>query len=108
MKKFVYLIILFTSVALLGCKDRNAPSNENNKHYGVVQFINTTSDPYSVSVVGNTTITFKLGGRSSAKKELEVGYYNFKVTQLSGYLLYPTVKEYEGTVAEEYDLNVSF
>ena len=97
MKKYTFLIITILSMLMLGCKDRNSPSEPEKtaKQYGKIQIINNHTDPYTVTVKGNTSSSFMLYGNKYQTISVEVGYYNVHVKQFSGYILYPTEKDYE-------------
>ncbi len=53
-------------------------------------------------------MSFTLNGKQSVTKTVEEGYYNVHVKQQSGYLLYPTEKDYEFYVKENKTSIVSF
>ena len=75
---------------------------------GKIQFVNNNSDPYKVVVNGNTSLQFVQNARTSVYKVAEVGYYSVKVTQQSGYLLYPTEKTFNFYVKEDKTSVVSY
>lgn len=109
MKKYLALFLLVVSVVLIGCSDRNSPSNPaSTKKYGYIQVLNNSSSPYTISIRGNTSLTFTLNGNQSITKQVETGYYNVHVKQQSGYILYPTEKDYEFYVRENQTSIVSF
>ncbi len=100
MKKLLYFIVLCTmTFGLTNCSKNGSTSRgEEPTSKGTIQLLNTTNDPYYVTINGNTSLSFTQQGNTSVKKEVEVGYYNIKVKQQSGYLFYPTEKEWSGNV----------
>lgn len=95
-------------MVLVGCSDRNSPTNPASKKYGYIQVINNSSSPYTVSIKGNTSMSFSLNGGTSTTKTVEIGYYNVHVKQQSGYLIYPTEHDYEFYVNENKTQIISF
>lgn len=63
-----------------------------------IKYVNITSDNYQVDITcpANSTIKqISMPGRTLDSLEIEAGYsYNVKFTQLDGYVLYPSTKEY--------------
>ena len=63
-----------------------------------IKYVNITSDNYQVDITCAANSTIKqitLPGRTLDSLEVEAGYsYNVKFTQLDGYVLYPSTKEY--------------
>ena len=111
MKKILSLLFICICMVLVGCSDRNSPTNPTNptgKKYGYIQVLNNSSSPYTISIKGNTSMTFSLNGRTSITKTVETGYYNVHIKQQSGYLLYPTEQDYEFYVNENKTQIVSF
>ena len=109
MKKYLVLFLLITSVVLFGCSDRNSPSSPSSTtKYGYIQVVNNSSSPYSINIKGNTHLTFTLNGEQSITKKVETGYYNVHIKQISGYILYPTEKDYEFYVNEDKTSLISF
>lgn len=68
-----------------------------------LRFTCTSSNPYLIEVDGNSDI---VSGNSFKNYTLKKGTYAWKVTQQSGYALYPTVKE--GTVTLDKDKGIVF
>lgn len=89
MKKLFFLFIVAVSCAFISCSDRNNPIS-----YGSIQCINNNSDPYYVTINGNTPLKFTQNAKTTITKKVEYGYYTIYVKQASGYLLYPTEKEF--------------
>lgn len=63
-----------------------------------IKYGNITSDNYQVDITcpaNNTIKQISMPGRTLDSLEIEAGYsYNVKFTQLDGYVLYPSTKEY--------------
>lgn len=63
-----------------------------------IKYVNITSDNYQVDITcpaNNTIKQISMPGRTLDSLEIEAGYsYNVKFTQLDGYVLYPSTKEY--------------
>jgi len=63
-----------------------------------IKYVNITEDNYQVDITcaANSTIEqINLPGRTLDSLEVEAGYsYNLKFTQLDGYVLYPSTREY--------------
>ena len=105
MKKVIFIFCAVICCAFMGCKKG---SILNPIETGSIQFVNNNSDPYGVVVKGNTSLQFVQKAKTSVYKTVEVGYYNVKVIQQSGYLLYPTEKEYSFYVKENQTTVVSY
>ena len=105
MKKIYFLLTVVICILFAGCRYTgiNTPVS-----YGTIQFVNNHSDPYLVKVRGNTSFEYSQKGNSSKTYKVEVGYYNVHVEQQSGYLLYPTEKDYEFYVKESKNTIVSY
>ena len=101
MKKNLFIICALLCCVLMGCSNSSIQT-------GRIQFINNHSDPYKVVVKGNTSLQFVQSANTNVYKVVEVGYYNVKVTQQSGYILYPTEKEYNFYVKENQSSVVSY
>jgi hypothetical protein len=101
MKKLLFILIatFFVSalVSITGCsKEDTAPSYE-------LRFTCTSDNPYLIEVDGTSSI---IQGNTFKNYKLEKGTYAWKVTQQSGYLLVPTVRE--GTVNLDQDKEIVF
>jgi hypothetical protein len=63
-----------------------------------IKYVNITSDNYQVDITcpaNNTIKQISMPGRTLDSLEIDAGYsYNVKFTQLDGYVLYPSTKEY--------------
>jgi hypothetical protein len=58
---------------------------------GIIRFTNTSSNPYNMYINGEHKGA--LPGRNHKEYKLNSGGYEFKVVQISGYLLYPTERK---------------
>ena len=80
MKYFTFLL-LFSFSVIAGCiKDET----------GSVRFRNTSTNPYKLSINGESKGEF--GGGTSRIIDLDAGSYTLKAEQVSGFILYPTIK----------------
>ncbi len=88
MKFRLFIFLLICCIALtVGCSKDDFGS-------GSVKFINKSFNPYRLSINGASK--GEISGNSSRIFELDAGTYSFKAEQVSGYILYPTVKEEPG------------
>lgn len=71
-------------------EESNKPPCEK-ENFGYLKLINTSTNPYNIFVNGQFLTT--LEGGYEQKIKLKTGAHNLKCEQVSGYLLYPTVKE---------------
>ncbi len=90
-------LMLVVIVGLAGCK-----KEETNPSYEL-RFTCISVNPYLVEVDGNSDI---IQGNTFKDYILEKGTYAWKVTQQSGYLIYPTIKE--GTLNLDQDKEIVF
>ena len=111
MKKrfFGLFFVAFLGVLLMSCsKDNGSPGNgggySNTK--GTIEFVNTSSNPYTVSVSGFGSFT--LLGNHYVEKDYEKGAYIVEVTQQTGYIFYPTEETYHVTVTSGHRSVCSF
>jgi len=89
--------VMVSLVSLSGCKkDETTPNYE-------LRFTNTSDNPYLIEVDGTSNT---ISGNTYKNYSLEKGTYSWKVTQQSGYVLYPTIKE--GTVNLDNDKEIVF
>ena len=110
MKKLILKGVLILSLVMFGlssCEkndDNDSPSStEPTIQTYELRFTCTSDNPYLIEVDGTTNI---INGHSYKKYILDKGTYSWKVTQQSGYALYPTVKE--GTVNLDQDKEIVF
>ncbi len=89
--------LLLSCIVLFSCK-----KEENAKKYEL-RFTSISSNPYLIEVAGNSDI---IPGNTYKVYNLEKGTYAWKVTQQSGYILYPTVVD--GTVNLDQDKEIIF
>lgn len=94
---FTFLMLAFAFVT--GCSDKE----EDITPVFELRFTNTSSNPYFVEVNGTTDVQ---DGNSFKNYNLDKGTYAWKVTQKSGYILYPTVRE--GTITLDQDKEIVF
>lgn len=101
-KLFILLSVSFLMIgmfSLSGCKKQNDNPIPNYE----LRFTNTSSNPYSVEVNGETDI---LSGNTFKNYTLRKGTYAWKVTQQSGYVLYPTIEQ--GTMTLDQNREIVF
>lgn len=73
---------------------------------GTITLVNNSSNPYNIYFNGAHEYTMQGGTRQDVTKPK--GSYSIKVEQESGYVLYPTVKEYSTTLSGCDTKTVSF
>lgn len=95
---FSFLLICCISLATGCSKDEFGT--------GSVKFINKSTNPYKLSINGASK--GEISGGSSRIFDLDAGTYALKAEQVSGYILYPTVKEGQITVRRDDILEWSF
>lgn len=91
MKNFKTLFVtglLLLSLSILSCND---DIGTDPCLTGTVRFTNTSNNPYNLSIDG--VFKFQLNGNSFRELDLSEGQHQAKVEQVSGYILFPTVKE---------------
>jgi hypothetical protein len=92
MKKLI--IGLLVALLFASCEKENTSTTTAGT---IISWVNNTSNPYKIEV-DNKQITTINGGQYY-DQSIAPGSYNYKITQLSGYILYPTV--YAGPVTIE-------
>ena len=97
MKRQLLFVLLFSVFAVLfsSCDSESGGGGGNGSDYvcqGTIQFVNNSSNPYTVSVSGYGS--FVLQGNHWIKKQYDKGSYIVNVKQNSGYLFYPTEESY--------------
>ncbi len=55
----------------------------------IISWVNNSSNPYKIEV--NNTLITSINGGQYYDQSIAPGSYNYKITQLSGYVLYPTI-----------------
>jgi hypothetical protein len=86
MKKTIYLAFLFIALFLVSsCKKEviNCPN-------GKLRISSYSTNPYNIYIDG--TFKVKLLGNTFVEYDLPQGEYTLKAEQVSGYLLFPTIK----------------
>jgi len=99
-KQLLILLVLLLTLSFVittGCK-----KDESRPNYSL-RFTNTSENPYLIEIDGTSST---INGNTFKNYSLVQGTYPWKVTQQSGYLLYPTVKE--GTVTLNKDKEIIF
>lgn len=71
-----------------------------------VTFENTSADPYMLYLDGKELGS--IGPHDKVTKGVTEGYHTFKAKQISGYFLYPTVKESSGKLESGKSYNFFF
>lgn len=89
---FMLSSILFGTI-LTSCTKEDVEQMEcESQDIGYVTITNTSENPYKVSIDGS--FVFNLEGNTFKDDyELSSGSHTFKAEQISGYLVYPTVRE---------------
>ena len=72
---------------------------------GTIMLKNISSNPYTVTIGSEQYV---VEGGATKTIETSLGSKNINVRQKSGYILYPTVKDYTGTVTCDEILTVTF
>lgn len=91
------LMLLFSVALLASCTKDDT---------GTVRFSNNSSNPYELFINGESKGEF--GGLTWRNFDLDAGSYTLKATQVSGYILFPTVKEGQITLKAGESLEWSF
>ena len=95
MMKILLLLALLSVVLFPSCDSESGGGGGYGGDYvckGTIQFVNNSSNPYTVSVSGYGS--FVLQGNHWIKKQYDKGSYIIYVKQNSGYLFYPTEESY--------------
>jgi hypothetical protein len=96
--KFITIGLLIAgAISFSGCAKEDITPTYN------LRFTSTSNNPYLVEVDGTSTV---LPGNTYKDYKLKKGTYAWKVTQQSGYVLYPTVQS--GTVNLDQDKQIVF
>ena len=101
-----FLIVSLVMFGLTSCEkddDNDSPSSQTTTPTYELRFTCTSDNPYLIEVNGNSDV---ISGNSYRSYTFDKGTYSWKVTQQSGYALYPTVKE--GTVNLDQDKEIVF
>ncbi len=101
-KYFSILLAAFFMVSLVTFSSCSKDNEDVTPSYEL-RFTNTSDNPYLVEVDGSSNV---LSGNTFKNYTLKKGTYAWKVTQQSGYVLYPTIQE--GTVNLDQDKEIVF
>lgn len=99
MKKLLSLLML---CAALSCTKETIPTT------GSILIVNNSSNPYDVFINGALEINDMPGESVQNFDKKPTGSYSIRIKQVSGYLIYPTEKTYEGTLSDKGTLVISF
>jgi hypothetical protein len=102
MKNVLQIIIFCFIAATFSCKKDAA------KPTGSIMLVNNSANPYDVYVNGKLEIDDMAGSSATSLTLKPVGYYSVRVIQVSGYAFYPTDLTYNGDLADQGTLVVSF
>lgn len=102
MKNQIFKLLLISSIFAIGFSACEKEEDSSSTTYEL-RFTNTSSNPYQIQVDGTTS---SLSGNTFKEYSLKKGTYSWKVTQISGYLMYPTIQE--GTVNLDQDKEIVF
>ena len=102
MKKLTLKRVLILSLVIFGLSSCGKDDSLITPTYEL-RFTCTSDNPYLIEVDGNSDV---VSGHSYVTYTLDKGTYSWKVTQQSGYVLYPT--EREGTVNLNQDKEIVF
>ena len=92
-KKIIALV--FIGVVLFACNEEKLACEENNTFS--LELTNGASNPYDIYV--NNRFRQTIAGKEKSTIAIPAGFAKIRVEQKSGYILYPTVKEYEWTIS---------
>jgi hypothetical protein len=93
--KFSLFLFMAMAMAFVSCEDENV--EEKPVCTGTLSFVNTSSNPYRVYINGKEEFSLT-GEKSLLMNNMPTGSYSIRVLQVSGYLLFPTDKTYNGTL----------
>lgn len=80
-----YILILALCLGLASC-EKETPQITT----GEISFVNSSAHPYSLHLNGALQANI-YAGKFYDIKQAPAGSYSYKLTQLSGYILYPTI-----------------
>ena len=103
MKKYLSILLASFFMVAMVTFSSCSKDNENATPSYQLRFTNTSDNPYLIEVNGGSNV---LSGNSFKNYTLNKGTYSWKVTQQSGYVLYPTIKD--GTVNLDKDKEIIF
>ena len=92
--------LLLVGTIMTSCTKEESEQIEcESEDIGYMTITNTSENPYKVSIDG--VFAFSLEGNTFKDDyELSSGYHGFKAEQISGYLIYPTVVEFNQTIVQ--------
>lgn len=88
-------ITLLAASALLSACSKQDPGSNTAQDPGTISWVNNSGNPYRLELNGSAVKD--LSGGHYWDQQVDPAAYSWKVTQLSGYVLYPTVRS--GTFA---------
>ncbi|MGC3979059.1 MAG: hypothetical protein QM751_13035 [Paludibacteraceae bacterium] len=92
-------ILIATALIVLSCtskkEDVKTPDCQSKNTY-TLRFVNTSSNVYMIYV--NNAYVCDIAGKKEYTTNCQAGYTKITCTQKTGYILYPTIKEYESNV----------
>jgi hypothetical protein len=96
-------LLLATAAILTSCSKENSSTGSNT---GTISWVNNSNNPYELRV--NNAYVISISGLSYYDQEKNAGSYSYKLTQQSGYILYPTVVTGNVTAEKGKKIVVSF
>lgn len=104
--KLKILAFLFSLVLISCSKDDDDGGGGNPCTTADVRIVNNSSNPYYLYVNGSYNSSMQ--GNTFTDLTLNEGSYNFKVEQISGFLFYPTIKEWSINLVGCQDRTLTF
>jgi len=109
--KITIYLVIFLSLFVLGCQKTEETIDCQKKSEGTIRLKNTSNDPYLVEITTNGTankVTLTIDANTSGSQNYGSGNVQIVATQKSGYLLTPTVRNFNSTLATCGEYSVSF
>jgi uncharacterized membrane protein len=109
-RNIIAAILLLTTTILTSCSksDTSGGSTTTPPCTGTIQYVNNSTNPYQISSNGAVLIASMAGKTSQYSFNLTPNTYTITVTQLSGYLVYPTIESFAPAVACNQTSVISF
>ena len=108
--KNLITILMLAVFAFSGCKKTTTPSPSTpttpSATTNTIQLINNSANPYDIYI--NAAYKTRQSGGTSITFTYSFGSYAIEVRQASGYVLYPTVKNYSGTLSATNNIIISY
>lgn len=115
--KNIIITLLLAVFAISGCTKKETagpsttttpttPTTPTAPTTGTLQLINNSTHTYDVYINGGYKV--RQGGKTSIEYTYSFGTYSVEVKQITGYILYPTVKTYSGSITSSSDLIISY